>query len=109
MLLAWVKQNKKLAMKITGVNFLLMALVLLFWSQPQAVMSENEMAAANLERMASKASGKSRKPASNAQNFKQAQAAHQEEQVRIFMIMMVLFGVGFLGYGFMQKEEAHPK
>lgn len=31
-MLEWFKHNKKLAYKITGANFLLMALVLLFWS-----------------------------------------------------------------------------
>ena len=105
MLLAWIKQNKKLALKVTGVNFLLMALVLLFWSQAKPGMNENEKAAANLARMEGQVSTASQKPASSTDDFKLAHSQYQEGQVEIFLAVMLIFGVGFLGYGFLKKEE----
>lgn len=105
MFLAWVKKNKKLALKITGVNFLLMALVLLFWAQPKQGMSANEKAAANAERMEVQISGSSKQPASSAHDVRQAHEEYQKEQVQIFLILMVVFGMGFLGYGFFVKDE----
>ncbi len=108
MLVHWVKKNKKLALKITGVNFLLMALVMLFWAQPKNGMSENEKASANLARMEAQVSGSSQKPASSAQDFRQVHAAHQAEQVRIFLILMVILGSASLVYGFLKKEDTPP-
>jgi hypothetical protein len=105
MLLDWVKKNKKLALKITGVNFLLMALVLMFWAQPKEGMTVSEKAAANSARMEASVMGKSTKPASSAQDVRQAHEEYQKAQVQIFLVLMVLFGVGFLGYGFVKKEE----
>ena len=105
MLLTWVKKNKKLASKITGINFLIMALVVLFWSQPKEGMSANERAAANLARMEAHVQGSSKQTTSSANHFRQSHEKHQEKQVRIFLILMVLFGVVFLGYGFIKKED----
>lgn len=105
MLIDWVKKNKKLALKVTGVNFLLMAVVLLFWAQPKAGMTANEKAAANLSRMEAQVKGKSVKPASSAQDVRQAHEEYQKGQVQIFLALMVLCGVGFLGYGFLKKED----
>lgn len=104
--LEWVKKNKKLSSKILGVNFLLMALVLLFWSQPKEVMSENEKAMANIARMEAQASGRSSKAKESSSNsimkeYKETQKA----QLRVFLIAMFICGVGFLGYGFLKKEN----
>lgn len=106
MLLTWIKKNKKVALKITGANFLLMALVLLFWAQPKEGMSANEKAAANSARMEAQVSGNSKKPASSADDVRQAHEEYQKGQVQIFLILMVVCGVGFLGYGFFTKEES---
>lgn len=105
MLLAWIKKNKKLALKVTGINFLLMALVLLFWAQPKQVMSANEKAAANAARMEVQISTSSKKPASSAHDFSKAHEEYQKGQIQIFLILMVVFGTGFLGYGFFVKDE----
>ncbi len=102
MMLDWVKKNQKLAFKVTGVNFLLMALVLLFWSQPKSVLSENEKAAANVARMEAKAKGSS--AASATGNIMQDHHESQKKQLRIFLIIMTISGAAFLGYGFLKKE-----
>jgi Na+/H+ antiporter NhaC len=102
MMLDWVKKNQKLAFKVTGVNFLLMALVLLFWSQPKMVLSENEKAAANVARMEAKAKGNS--APSSTGNIMQEHHQSQKKQLRIFLIIMTISGAVLLGYGFLKKE-----
>lgn len=103
-MLEWIKHNKRLAYKITGVNFLLMALVLLFWSQPKAGLSENERAAANVARMEAKAKSQSGTESLKLPNYMQEHQETQKKQLRIFLIIMVIAGAGFLGYGFLKKE-----
>ena len=105
MTIEWVKQNKKLASKIMGANFLFMALLLLFWSQPKEGMSENEKAAANLARMEAQVSGSSQKEASKPPSLMKEYKRTQKAQLQVFLIIMVIAGTGLLGYGFMKKEE----
>ena len=105
MLITWVKENKKLASKIMGANFLVMALVLLFWSQPKEGMSEDERAAANVARMEAQVSGSSQKEATQPPSFMKEYKQAQEAQLRIFLIFMVISGAGFLVYGFLKKED----
>ncbi len=105
MIIEWVKENKRLASKIIGANFLLMALVLLFWSQPKEGMSENEKAAANLARMEAKVSGNSQTKAPGSSGLMKEYQQKQKAQLQIFLIIMTIAGVGFLGYGFFKKEE----
>ncbi len=106
MLITWVKENKRLASKIMGVNFLVMALVLLFWSQPKEGMSENEKAAANVARMEAKASGNSQEKASQPPSFMKDYKQTQKTQLRVFLILMVISGAGFLAYGYVNKEDS---
>lgn len=105
MLITWVKENKKLASKIMGANFLVMALILLFWSQPKESMSEDEKAAANVARMEAQVSGNSQKKASQPPSFMKEYKQTQKTQLRIFLIFMVISGTGFLAYGFLKKED----
>lgn len=105
--LDWVKKNKKLSSKILGINFLLMAIVLLFWSQPKDVLSENEKAMANIARMEAQVSGSSSKAkASSSEYIMKEYKETQKTQLRIFLILMFISGVGFLGYGFLKKENS---
>ncbi len=88
-----------------GANFLLMALVLLFWSQPKEGLSENEKAAANVARMEAKASGTSQQKASQPPSFMKEYRETQKTQLRVFLIIMVISGAGFLAYGFFKKDD----
>jgi len=104
--LEWVKKNKKLSSKILGVNFLLMTLVLMFWSQPTEVMSENEKAMANIARLEAQANGSSSKAkASSSESIMKEYKETQKTQLRIFLVLMFISGVGFLGYGFFKQES----
>ena len=106
MLVTWVKANKRLASKIMGINFLVMALVLLFWSQPKEGMSEDEKAAANVARMEASSSGGSQKKATQPPSFMKDYKQAQKTQLRVFLIFMVISGAGFLAYGFFKKEDS---
>lgn len=89
-----------------GANFLVMALVLLFWSQPKEGMSEDEKAAANVARMEAQISGNSQKEASRPPSFMKEYKQTQKAQLRVFLILMVISGAGFLAYGFLKKEDS---
>ncbi len=104
MILDWVKKNQKLALKVTGVNFLLMALLLLFWAQPKegGVHTENEKARANIARMEAQAGGTSK--AQRKVNLMQKHKESQQVQLRVFLIIMIVAGAGFLAYGFLKKD-----
>ena len=106
MLLEWVKRNQSLAFKITGANFLVMAFVLLFWSQPKVGMSENEKAAANVARMEGRSGGTDEIKQMNAEksaNFMKEYQENQKANLRIVLIIMAALGTGFLAYGFIKK------
>lgn len=104
MLLNWIKKNRSLALKITGVNFLVMTFVLLFWSQPKAVVGESTKASANVARMESRVERKVSSGSSSA-SVMRAYKENQEKQLRIALIIMALLGAGFLVYGFIDKAK----
>ncbi len=106
MVLEWVQKNQKLAAKITGVNFLLMTLVMLFWAQPKTGLSDEEKAAANVARMEARVSG-SNKQVSGKSNLDimKEHRQKQQQQLRITLIIMSMCGAGFLAYGFLKKEN----
>ena len=103
MLLNWIKKNRSLALKITGANFLLVTIIMLFWSQPKAIMGENAKSAASVARMEARAERKS--PASSSSSITRAYKKNQEKQLRVMLIIMALLGTGFLVYGFIDKPK----
>ena len=67
---------------------------------------QNEKAAANVARMEARISGDSQtKAASQSSNFMKEYRQSQQAQLRIFLVIMVIAGAGFLLYGFLKKEE----
>ncbi len=104
-LFEWYLSHKKLAYKLMGANFLLMALVLLFWSAPKEGMSENERAAANVARMEARIQGQGSTSQENKVNLLNRHMDKQQAQLRIVLVIMVIVGVGFLAYGVLKKEE----
>lgn len=101
----WYLNNKRLALKLMGGNFLVMALVLLFWSAPQESASENERAAANVARMEARMQGKGTAPKDNRVNLLGKHMEKQQQQLRVLLILMVIAGAGFLAYGFLKKDD----
>lgn len=80
-----------------------------FWTTPKAALTENEIAAANVARIEARIAGgsstqqSSKKPTESPflKKYKETQAA----QFKFLTILAMIFGVGFLGYSFIKKEE----
>ncbi len=103
-------KHQTVIFRTLGAVLLVIGVVLYFWAAPQKVMTENERAAANLARMEAAVSGKSSSKASvqkqsNSSQIAQAMMETQKKQVRMLMLMVMVFGVGFLGYSFLKKEN----
>jgi uncharacterized protein YjeT (DUF2065 family) len=103
-------KHQKVILRSVGVFLLVLGLTLFFWAAPQKVMSENEKAAANLARMEASVSGGSSsssntQQSSNHSTISAAMVETQKKQLRMLMIMVMVFGAGFLGYSFLKKEE----
>jgi len=93
-----------------GAFLLVLGLVLFFWAAPQKAMTENERAAANLARMEAAVSGTSSSASSSKQSSDHSQISEamietQKKQIRMLMIMVMVFGAGFLGYSFLKKGD----
>ena len=103
-------KHQKIILRSVGVFLLVLGLTLFFWAAPKKVISQNEQAAANLARMeASVSGGGSSKStvtqSSHHETISASMIETQKKQLRMLMIMVMVFGVGFLGYSFLKKEE----
>ncbi|QOP40470.1 hypothetical protein [Sulfurimonas marina] len=103
-------KHQTVIFRSVGAFLLVMGFALYFWAAPQKVLSENERAAANLARMEASVSGSSSSKASarqqsNASPISAAMQETQKKQIRMLMIMVMIFGAGFLGYSFLKKKE----
>ena len=89
---------------------LVIGFAVFFWKTPQKGVSENDIAAANVARLEAKVSGKSStsspaKPDTSKilEKFKET----REDQVKYFMILLMIAGAGFVLYTFLKKEPKH--
>ena len=78
-----------------------------FWTMPKKVLTQNQIAAANVARMEAsvvRSQGVRAKPKSSSAEILKHLKNSQEAQNRYLTIFMMIFGVGFLGYSFMSKS-----
>ena len=101
-------QYKIVILRTVGSLFFIVAFVIFFWTTPKEGVSENEIAARNVARMeahivgsvASQAKAKpSHVPLIHA--YKETQA----KQMRYFLIILMMVGIGFLGYSFVKPKS----
>lgn len=89
---------------------LLVGFALFFWNSPKEVVSENEIAAANVARMEASVSGGSsetkKAPKPETSKFVEELKNVQEKQVQYLVILVMVLGVGFLGYSFLSKNDS---
>lgn len=99
-------KNQTLIFRSLGGFMLLVGFVIHFWTTPKEVLTQNEIAAANVARMEARVAGgsaSSQKKSSSSKimsELKNTQAA----QVRYLTILAMVFGVGFLGYSFIKRD-----
>jgi len=102
-------QHKRLILRILGIVLLLVSLTLYFWISPKEGLSENEKAAQRIARMEAVVKGKSGVSTNSKQKddskFVQALKDTQAKQVQYMMILIMVFGAGFLVYSFLPKKE----
>ncbi|QOY54959.1 hypothetical protein HUE87_01560 [Candidatus Sulfurimonas marisnigri] len=102
-------KNKKLIFRSLGVLFLIVGFIVYFWTTPKKGFTQNEIAAANVARMeahAMRSTGNSKKSSKSSsakilEELKNTQAKQRE----YLTIVTIIFGIGFLGYSFVNAKN----
>ncbi|QOY51677.1 hypothetical protein [Candidatus Sulfurimonas baltica] len=100
---------KILILRSLGVLMLMIGFIVHFWSAPKEGYTQNEIAAANVARMEAHVRGS----AGNSKNPKKSSSAKileelkntQAKQREYLTIIAMIFGIGFLGYSFIKREN----
>jgi len=102
-------KHQQVILRSIGAVLLLVGFVIHFWVTPQPGISKNDRAAANLARMeasvagSSSSSQKQSKP--DTAKFLKELKNTQAQQAKYLTIIMMILGVGSLGYSFVRKRE----
>jgi len=101
-------KHKTVVFRSLGAIMLIVAFASYFWTTPKKVITQNEIAAANVARMEARVVGggstKENKPQSSSAEILKHLKDTQEAQTRYLSILAMIFGVGFLGYSFLPKS-----
>jgi len=100
---------QQVILRALGALLLLVGFVIHFWTVPQKGVSQNDRASANLARMEASVKGssstKKAKSKPDSSKFLDELKGQQEKQMEYFTIVIMLLGVGSLGYSFLKKNE----
>jgi uncharacterized protein with LGFP repeats len=103
----WIRTHQKKLSLGAGMVLLLLGTALLFWDNRGSAVSEEErIAAANVARM--EARMQSRHGGTAAPDkaiFGTSYRDQQAQQLRYAVMALMFFGVVFMLYGFLKKEE----
>ena len=106
-MLEFIMKYKRILSRTVGIVLLVVGVAALFWSKPDAVLSENEMAEANIARMEAslpKSAAVSKNQPKEAP-FMKAYKEKQKEHIRYLVIVLIISGAAFVGYSFIRKKE----
>ena len=96
-------------MRSLGVMMLIVGFVVHFWATPIKGLSANDKAAARVARMEASAKGKRSSSSGSKQNdetkFLTVLKDTQAKQIQYMTIIVIILGVGSLGYSFIPKKE----
>ena len=103
-------KHKTVIFRSLGAFMLIVGFASYFWTTPKKVLTQNEVAAANIARMEAKVAGvkgsvKQNKPKSSSADILKHLKDTQDAQTRYLTILAMVFGIGFLGYSFMPKKD----
>ena len=102
-------KHKVLIFRLVGSFMLVVGFMMYFWTIPKEVLTQNEIAALNVQRMEARTSGGSGSSKQTKQNSSSKIIEElkntQKKQVQYLMIIIMIMGVGFLGYSFIKKKE----
>ncbi|MEA1892518.1 MAG: hypothetical protein U9N33_07380 [Campylobacterota bacterium] len=101
-------KNKILIFRSFGAVMLLVGFAIHFWVTPKEVLTQNDIAAANVARMEAKVAGGSTRLKGSAKKdhnkYLDTLKNTQAKQMQYLTIIAMVLGVGFLGYSFMPKK-----
>ncbi len=98
---------KTLIFRILGSFLLLFSLLIQFWDNTKE-LSENEKATIRVARMEASVKGsnnQSQASKPDTSKFVNNIKNSKEEQSKYITIFSFIFGIGFLGYSFLKKDE----
>lgn len=101
-------QYKIIILRTVGAVMLVVGFASYFWTTPKPVLTQNEIAAQNVSRIQARVNGgdtKSTKVKSSSSRIMSELKEKQKKQLRYMVIMMMMFGIGFLGYSFIAKKK----
>jgi len=102
-------KNKIVILRTLGILMLLVGFVIYFWVTPKEVLTQNEIARANVARMEASVAGGGRgsnkvsKP--DTSKFLKELKDVQKKQIQYLTIITMILGAGFLGYSFIKTKE----
>jgi len=102
-------KHQRVIFRSLGAIFLIVSIAAFFWTAPKKGFTENEIAAANVARMEARMSGQSsviaQKEKPKHSPFLKTYKDTQAKQLRYALIIMMIFGIGFLGYSFISDKK----
>jgi len=107
----WFKRHRRKVTLTAGGLCVCIGAAMLFWSNGSgaAVSEEERIAAANVARMEarmqSQISGQKGQQSPDKPIFSGSYRERQEAHLRYMVIALMLFGAGFLAYGFLKRDE----
>ncbi len=101
--------HKTIILRTLGAIMLIVGISIQFWETPKKGLSANDKASARIARMEAKAkasgSSSQKSKEKDSSKFMDKMKSTQEKQMKYMTILVMVFGVGFLGYSFMPKKE----
>jgi hypothetical protein len=104
----WIKQYQRQLSMGVGVVLIVISAAWLFWDMSKSAVSDEEAkAAANVARMEARMSGTSTatQKAPDKPIFMDVYKAKQKEQLKYTIIIMMIAGIGFVGYSFIRRKK----
>ena len=102
-------KHQVVIMRSLGAIMLVIGFAVHFWVTPKQGLSKNDMAAARVARMEASAKGNSPSQAGSKEKdtskFMDSTKDTQAKQLEYMTIIVMVLGVGFLGYSFIPTRE----
>jgi len=102
-------KHQKIIFRVLGGVMLVVGFVVHFWLTPQDGISKNDFAAANVARMEASvtrsSSTTSQERKTSAVHIMSALEEQQQKQMEYLTILVMIVGIGSLGYSFIKKDE----
>ncbi|QOP42776.1 hypothetical protein FJR45_01945 [Sulfurimonas sediminis] len=99
-------KHKIMIFRSVGALMLLIGFTAHFWTTPKTVVSETEIAAANVARMEASVKGNAqslKKAKPDIATFRESLMSAQEQQQRYLTVFAMILGILFLAYSFVKK------